>query len=148
MLVNIATYLLNYSKLLVTMTQQSYITAFQIRTTYGQIYYYEIDQLEFLDIFLQNNNILDIAKISFYFNDIHNPTRNLILRQNTLNRFESEFPSTYYDGFFIPTLSEEEEKKDFNSVYRLINNSYNLDDRLGKYIINPYTNSKSHILIK
>jgi hypothetical protein len=118
-----------------------YIKAFQIRTTYGQIYYYEIDQLEQLDKFLQNNHLVYIAKISFYFNDIHNPTRNLILRQNTPNIFDPEFPTRYYDGYYIPALSEEEEKKDFNAVYTLLNNSYNLDDRIGKYIVNPYTNS-------
>ncbi len=120
---------------------EPYIKAFQIRTTYGQIYYYEIDQLEQLDKFLQNTHLVYIAKISFYFNDIHNPTRNLILRQNTPNRFDPEFPTRYYDGYYIPAFSEEEEKKDFNAVYTLLNNSYNLDDRLGKYIVNPYTNS-------
>lgn len=123
----------------------NYINSFQIRTINGQIYYYDIEQLELLDTFLHANPISNIAKLSFYFNDANMPTRNLILRQRTPLRFTPEFPTTYSSSFInIPLLSQEEEQCDFNAVYNLLNNSFNLDDRIGKYIINPFQNSQTN----
>lgn len=124
---------------------ENYIKAFQIRTINGEIYYYEIEQLNLLDTFLQANPISYIAKLSFYFNDPNMPTRNLILRQRIPLRFTPEFPTTYSSSFInIPLLSEQEEQYDFNAVYNLLNNSFNLDDRIGKYIINPFQNSQTN----
>ncbi len=119
----------------------NYIQEFQIRTINGHTSLYDFDQLEQLDWFIRDNGILYIAKVSFYFNDPNMQFRNLILRHTDHYQFVPEFPSTNYEGIRLPLLSEEEQRKDFDAVFFALNNSFNLDDRIGKYITNPFTST-------
>ncbi len=118
----------------------NYIQEFQIRTTEGRTLLYDFSQLELLDKYIRDSGILTINKVSFYFNDPDMGFRNLILRQHEDYQFVPEFPYTFgTGGIRLPLLSEEEQRKDFNAVYDALNHSFNLDDRIGKYIINPFT---------
>lgn len=118
----------------------NYIKEFQIRTSEGHTLMYDFSQLELLDRYICDNDILTIYKVSFYFNDPDMSFRNLILRQHEDYQFVPEFPYTFgSDCEKLPLLSEQEQRKDFNAVYEALNNSYNLDDRIGRYIINPFT---------
>jgi hypothetical protein len=105
------------------------IEEFQIRYYYGETVIYPIEELYMVDELIRSEGRDSIAKISFYFRHPQYSFYNLIL-YNEGDHFRVKFADN--------ALTFEDKHYDYDKVMYAINNCRNLDDRLGKYVQNPF----------
>jgi hypothetical protein len=108
------------------------ICDFQIRETNGMIHHYDSSDglgcSTWLNRYLRENGITDVAKISFYFSG-DSMAHSLILR-----RYDAE---EVMFGIEFSSDDNDTQMEDYAALQRFIASSPNLDDRLGLRIRRP-----------
>jgi hypothetical protein len=117
------------------------LRSFQVRFTNGYLSQESITNMVALENIIESHDLMDIAKISFYFEGGVIPFHSLILRciySKTNNyKFHVEFFTYYNDENVHTQLSSDEKMNDYNLVLNNLLTSNILKERLVPNIILP-----------
>jgi hypothetical protein len=120
------------------------ITDFQVRITNGKTYCKPVEELSWLSRCIDRYGRDSIACITFYFRMPRHKMYYICLRANDDSRkFHVEFNHYYNEREEKVNSSFQNKLRDFNSLMVAINQTGNLNDTLGYWIINPFQNEQN-----
>lgn len=117
------------------------LRSFQVRFTNGYLVQESITNMVALENIIESHDLMDIAKISFYFEGGVTPFHSLILRgiqyETNKYKFQVEFFTYHNDDNMYSHLSSDEKQNDYNLVLCNLLTSDILKEKLVPNIMLP-----------